>query len=586
MIRAALFYQRTRARNRVRKIVSRAQRPRDLLALLLGVLVLGGLVNAWVAFALLGARRLPAKLEAAAWAGAGLLLFMLLLILATARRELGLGLARPELEFLLGAPVSRRGVLGFLLLAQQPGVALISGLATLAGLMVLPPGPAIAWALLVAYLVFNGLNLAGLAAKQLAARALARGGSVDGLVPRLPGWLLLGTLIGSVSSALPAALAPDWLTALPLWYAGWIESPAAWPYLAAHAPFAALASGDGAACARVAAALLAIDLALLALVLWRPAPFEEASLRLAGRLDLLRTEGLEAFQRQHQREQERARRKGGALEPPPWALAPSGRPAWALLWKQLVASGRRNTPRRLLVAPLLALIAGPALGQALAHTPGPPLVASVVLYVGLFGAVIVVSSRQLGLRCELGHVATLRALPLSGYDLLLGATIAPALLLGSYAATTLILAAGACSGWAAITDWVWTPIPGSTRAAVALTAWLLVAAFVFLSMAVQAAAVVLFPGWAQVSPKLGLGAMGRGCTGSLVHLAFMASTLGPVLLVVGGGYALLGWRTGAWIGLLVPAAALAAALQVGEALLLLRWVSKRWDAFDPSELPR
>src|SRR5690606_8275951 len=144
----------------------------------------------------------------------------------------------------------------------------------------------------------------------------------------------------------------------------------------------------------------------------------------------------------------------------------------------------------------------------------------------------------------------------------------------------------ACSGWAVDPDWVGDPFPGPVRAAVALAAWLLLGGFVFLSMSAQAAATVLFPGWAQVSPKPGLGAMGRGCTGSVVQLAFLAPTVGPVLFGVGGVSAFLAWKTGAWVALLAPAAAVAAALLVGEGLLLLRWVSKRWDAFDLSELPR
>lgn len=579
-VAATAFFVRAGARNRLRRLVARAHRPRDLVAVLLALLVLGGALDAWVVFALL---RPPLTLDpGATWLAACTFLGVVFGCMGVQVRELGIGLSRAELSFLLGAPVSRRGVLAFLLLRQQPGVAIGAGVAALLGLVVLR-GSAIAWALLLAYLALGCVSLAALAARQLGASAAARGASPTGLIPRLPGLLLIGVPLASHLTAVPALFAPDRRAALAGWFHVWAATPVAWPVFAARAPFDALLRGDDLACGTSAAALLGIDLALLAFVLRDPAPLEEASLDLAARLEVSWTAEFDAFKHMIVGAPRRSPPSERRLEVP-WPLAPLGSPVWALVWKQLIASGRARSPRRLARWLLGALLAGVLLGEALAGTSAPPFVAMAALVAACVWAAVPFLRDRLGLTSELRQLATLRALPLSGRDLLTGVTLGPWLLICAAWAVGLVFAAGACSGWTSGPGGTWHPIRWSTRGVAALAAWFLFAGFMFLSLAAEAVQVLVLPTWTPTTSNIQR-SLGRSGAGTLIVVALLLATVGAAVLPVGAAYALLGWATNGWLAFAIPAAVLAAALMIGEGLWLLRRMSARWDGFDLSEVP-
>ncbi len=575
MIDLAWFLWRAQWRNRLRKLVVRAQRPRDLAGLLLGLLLTGGLLNAWVLFALLGPIQRqtgPPERELIASLTAGLQALLVTIMLFGARRDDGPGLAGPELPLLLGAPVTRRQLLGFWLVGLQPAHLVVAGLLVLLALPVLPLGPAIGWAWLLAYLWAVAMSLGGVAVAHLTSAWVARGGQESDAALRLPFWLWVAFALGCAASSAEALAFGSREEVL--------ATPLGALFRLLRAPAAAVLTGTDSDCLAMAARLATLDLLLLAVVLWRPPPFEEAALRQARRLEVLRSEGAAAFVRQQQRERARQARRAPGRPAPPWALAPTGRPATALLWKGLITSDRQRLGRLLAVQPLAGLAAGLLLGWALAGMPAPGLLGGAALAVGCLVSVSYAFSKPLDLEAELPHLDILRVLPLAGRDVLVGCSLRATTLVLGHGAMCLLFAAGVASGW---TDsgpppWTWTPIGWGSRLTVAAALLVLLSSSTFALASLASVTVLVWPGWSDAT-----GGGLRGLGSMLVRVTGTVATLLPPGLAL-AGYVALASRTGAWLPLALPAAALSALLSVGVALIAIQWAAPRWDRFDPAEL--
>jgi hypothetical protein len=200
----------------------------------------------------------------------------------------------------------------------------------------------------------------------------------------------------------------------------------------------------------------------------------------------------------------------------PFALAPVGRPEFALLWKNLILLGRYASVRMVLRILLPVLIMSLAFGSTRA---GGALAWIALLAAGFFTVLGPYAMRN-DLRHDMTRLAVLKSWPVSGTSLLVGEMLASAVVL-TVLVWTALAAALALSGGL---GWRWTSF--LDRAVLALIAALAAPLLVVAQLLIQNAAVVLFPGWVPTggSRPRGIEAMGQ-------QMLMFAATL--LALVIG-----------------------------------------------------
>jgi len=320
--------------------------------------------------------------------------------------------------------------------------------------------------------------------------------------------------------------------------------------------------------------LRAILPALLILLLHIPwvlrtdTAFEEAAAEAAVK----RAERLEALR--SRRGQVRTPRAGGARTWLP--LAQRGRPANAIVWKNIVAIARTVPPSTagLLIGGVVVVIAAMLLIAPNVHDT--TTVAAILL---LSGAAIALVAGPLrvrnDLRLDMLRLELLRAYPLSG------TSIVRAELVGSTVVLTLLQYVLVIAAYFALWGGGPMELSLSERTAALIVALIALPAVNAANLLVQNAAALLFPAWVRLglSRPGGVEAMGQAIVstfGSLLVLAFL-------LLVPAALGSILGLILMARIGLwgLVPGAALGAALVLSEVWFITRWLGTAFDGQEP-----
>jgi hypothetical protein len=262
---------------------------------------------------------------------------------------------------------------------------------------------------------------------------------------------------------------------------------------------------------------------------------------------------------------------------PPFRLSPRGRPEWALAWKNLTA-GRRQRTGRLLGGAAAVAVAGGALVLS-AAPPGGRLAGLGAVCGGLvaFLALLGPGALRLDLRLDLPHLAHLRALPLTGRQVVLGELAAPALTLALAQWALLLL------GFLLLLT-----LPGGLslpeRLALLGAAALAAPAVTLAGLWVHNAGVLLLPGWVEPEAEQmrGLEAMGQ-------RLLTLAGSLAVLLLGVlpaAGVAAAVGWPLAGVLGraaggLLGVAAG--GAVLLGEVWLGVAWLGRLFDRTEPGQ---
>jgi hypothetical protein len=258
-----------------------------------------------------------------------------------------------------------------------------------------------------------------------------------------------------------------------------------------------------------------------------------------------------------------------------WAppLAAHGSAVGAIVWKNAVAALRATALVRLLV--LYSVLAAGLLLLA-ARNPRLAEMASVVAVV--WSGMLLVAGPlwfRVDLRQDLAHLATLRAWPLRGREIVTAEVLASttALTVAHYAMLGLLLAATAGTR-----DALWPQ--GTERWAWALTAALALPGVNFASLTVHNAAALLFPAWVRPAG----GARGVEAMGQNLLSTAGASALLVVLLAVPGGIAgALVWVL--WPALemwaLVPGAALLSAATAVELGPVHGWLGGVFERTEP-----
>ncbi|KFE67009.1 putative ABC exporter domain-containing protein [Hyalangium minutum] len=561
--RAVAFLWWASLRNRVRKQLERMRQPKYLAGLIVGGAYLYMMVVRRLSYS-----RSVESLPPSARALAELSLGTMVMVSLAAAWILGqdrpsLAFTETEVQQLFAAPISRRGLLHYKLARGVMGAGVSSVFTTIfIGRAVTPH---LVLFFLGSVLAFVTVNLHVTAASFVRTRLARLGGW--GTVLRWAVLLVLFAALGwagySAFQENPFPVGPEGQAPSREWLFALVSHPALqvalWPGRVLVAP--ALAEGVGAFLRSmpIVLGLLAVHYLWITVLI---VPFEEAVV-------------VRAEETARRRSQRVARVGHIVLRKPFFRLSASGRPEVALLWKNLIAARRIAGPEVLLVLALLGLAVplGVAVFAPAALSQTRQVMAGVYLtFAGMLTVFGPVSMRS-DLRLDLPKLDLLRALPLTGRQVVAAEMLAPGVLLAIMQLVLLLLAVamavGAPGPWGAE---LW--VAGALGLAPLLPALAIGGVFV------QNAAVVLFPAWlpADGERARGIEALGQRLLTLAGALVVVMGGLLPAAIVAAlVGFALYG-VLGVWA---LPCAGLVAAagvsLEVGLGVMALGRAFDRMD---------
>ncbi|MDC0708971.1 ABC transporter permease [Stigmatella sp. ncwal1] len=540
--RAVAFLWWASLRNRVRKQVERLRRPKYLLGLVAGGIYLYSFFLRRLNFGARSEALTPEAHSLAEFSLAGMMMVTLVSAWALGQDRPAVTFSEMEIQQLFPAPISRRALVHYKLARGVFGAAVGAFFSTFFMGRLVSPSPVLFF--LGALVTFVTVNLHVVAVSFLRTR-LARWGWRGAALRWTVFAGLLGALGLSVYSAVQAHPFPEevirekqvweWLSAV---LEGSALQAVLWPgRLLVALPMAASVSAFLHELP-LALGLLGVHyLGVLALIV----PFEEVVVARAEEVSL-------------QRGQRLARVGHIVLRAPFFRLKPSGRPEVALLWKNLIAARRMGGVDILFSLALIGLLVPLGVAIFLPHAlPGVrQMVASVYLGVAALLTFIGPGSFRSDLRMDLPKLDLLRAMPLTGRQVVAAELLAPGLLLAvmqiGLLALALVLAGDMSGRWSS-----------EFLLAAGLGLMPLLPAVSLGGLFVQNAAVVLFPAW--------LPADGERARGGIEALGQRLLMLAGSLVVLLGGLlpaailaALVGFTLEVWLGVwALPVAGLTAA---------------------------
>lgn len=556
-------------RNRILRQIRRARQPRYAIAML------AGLAYFWWIFFRPDRPRPMANVMPGGTSGELLLTaFALGLALMVAgfwllgSDKTPLAFSQAEVQLLFPAPITRRELVELKLFQAQLAIVL----STVIWVILLGRTDASAWESgLALWILFTTMYLHRMGASLV--RASTAGHGVSGA--RHNRWTLivfgaaLTAIAWSVIAALPALRAAadggDLLGALGDVLSGRTFTVVLFPFRTILAPILAPSSAEW---SRAILPALLILLLHIPWVLRTDAAFEEAAAEAAVK----RAERIEAIR--SRRGHVRAPRKSGARSWLP--LAQLGRPANAIVWKNIIAILRTVSPSTagVIVGSVVVVVA--VMISVAPNLHDSASVAAILLLV--FAGFLLVAGPlwiRNDLRLDMLRLELLRSYPLSG------ASIVRAELVASTVVLTLVQLLLVTAAYAAL--WRGDPfqLTLSGRSAALLVVIFAAPAVNAANLLVQNAAALLFPAWVRLglSRPGGVEAMGQAIVttfGSMLVLGLLLS----VPVVVGGilGLVLL-THVGLWG--LVPGAAVAATMVFAELRLITGWLGGAFEKQEP-----
>jgi ABC-2 type transport system permease protein len=560
------------ARNRLRGQVARLKRPRYLLAVLAGALYFG---------TLLFNSRMPSPLAGSTSSELGQLIYTAVIFVTIASGWV-LGSDRPalvfseaEVQLLFPAPISRAGLVRYKV-AQAQIVVLFS---VLVWVILLRRGGTTLpfWMRAISlWIILSTMYLHRVGASLVRTSAVAHGsrGMRNNLIPivivtvtvAIVGW----TIVRAIPTVRSAMLIGDGREALERLTTSQPLAAILFPFHLLVAPLFADSSKHWLLAILPAFALMALHYPW---VTHTDAAFEEAVADAAAK----RARAIAATRDTRRRPVAIA---DGAVPRPWFALAPTGHPAVAIIWKNVLAYTRalRLTTLAILVAGVVVIGAAvywevgdwrelASIGEVLCAIP---LVMLIILGPGFVRA---------DLRQDLLQLDQLRSYPLRG-STIVGTEIA------STAAilTTMQYLLLAFAVFLASYD-VHAPVPIAPAALIALVALPTLNA---ISLTVANGAALLFPGWVRLGDgrAAGIEAMGQNVLAIFVSLFITFIALLPPLivatLVAGGVSAMSSHSLNAWA--FVPAAPVGALVAFGELWLVIKWLGRMFMRTDLAQI--
>lgn len=574
MISALLYLQFHSIKNRTVMRLRRLKQPKYLLG---GIV--GGLYFYWYFFRVLfagpgrrpGLPLLASPENQALYESVGALLLLAVMLLAwiIPHQRAALTFTEAEVAFLFPAPISRRGLIHFKLLRSQTAIMFTTLLLTLFTNRL----GGNAWMHAAGWwLILSTLNLHFLGSSFALTRLLDRGithwqrrWGILALVLALAGVVIVWAR--QTMPALDLSQLPDLdaardyaqqvLTAGP---APYLLYPLRWvvrPYLAPNAMAFLHALGP------------AVLLLLLhyAWVVRSNVAFEEASVaasrRLAEKVAAVRSGQWQAAQ------------KPPRSQRPPFRLSPTGPPAIALLWKNLISAGQAFTLRVWLSLAVFAVFASVGFGQGSSRSGWQPVLATVAAMLMVWSLIIGPQFFRQDFRQDLPLADMLKSYPLRGWQLALGELLAPGVVLTGIQWFLLILVFGLFAQEGA------TRVGWPCWLGLGFGAALIIPLLNLITLQIPNAATLLFPAWFQAAKggSHGIEVMGQRLIFMVGQVLVFIIALLPAAALFAGVFFLVKMLLGAAIA--IPLASVAAAIVLAaEAALgvrLLGWLFERFD---------
>jgi len=506
-MRALLYLQLHTLINRMKIRLMRLKKPKYLIG---GVV--GGLYFYFYFFRFwLGVGRRPsgsfqfsgdhALVEALA---ACALLVIVLLAWIIPHGRAALVFSEAEVTFLFPAPISRRTLIHFKLLKSQTAILFTTLLLTfMSGRF---GGGGTAWIRAVGWwIILSTLNLHFLGSSFARTMLLERG--ISNWQRRVVVFLLLGVSIASVFiwekrtfPTLSLSDVPDFATAMKYFREVITSGPA--PYLVF--PFHLIVRPFFASNATQFLWFLWPALIIMLLhyvwVVRANVAFEEASIELSRRVServaALRSGNL----------QPRPKKAKGA----PFRLKPTGTPAVALLWKNLIGAGQMFSVRVWIILACSIMPMVFVFSSSGARTQVPTLIGFGCIMVMFWSFLIGPQLLRQDFRQDLPLADVLKAFPLRGWQLVFGELLAPAAILTGIQWLLVIIAAASLTYLPGIGE---VTLPW--RAAIGFGAAIVLPMLNVISLIIPNAAVLLFPGWFQTGRE---GPQGIEATGQRLIL--------------------------------------------------------------------
>jgi hypothetical protein len=285
-----------------------------------------------------------------------------------------------------------------------------------------------------------------------------------------------------------------------------------------------------------------------------------------------------------QRAQALAERKAGRgapsnapahVTPPLIRLAPSGWPAGAILWKNLVAVARTRQLKKV----GLGLLLGSAVVTTLSFQPDPMMAAIAGWFaITWAGAMTVIGPQWVrnDLRGDLLKLDLLRSYPLRGWSVVAAEVSASALVL------TLIQLCLLVIGYLAFLGDEFMEPDLQARTVLLLGAVVLLPGMNLLGMLIQNGAALLFPAWVRLGSGRpgGVEALGQNLLMMVVFVTLLSVLLLLPAAIGGGAFLLLRGVADEWAAL--PATVLILGTMAFEAALLVDWLGRIFERIDPA----
>jgi ABC-2 type transport system permease protein len=578
MIAGALFYYQWHWwRNRLLMRVRRLRQPKYLFGA-----IIGGLYFYWYMIRNLarggqGVRITPEHKDTAQTIAALVLLVMVLLsawILPHARAALAF--TEAEVAFLFPAPISRRTLIHFKLLKSQSVILLSAAFMTLIGRSW--GGGNFVFRMLGWWVAFATLNLHMLGSSFVLTRLMDRGLSTwlrRILVLGAVGALAAGTVLWLYNTMPPpprmAGESNDFSRfgdyAIQMLHAGPLPY-LLFPFRLVVAPY--FADNTGQFLAALGPALLVMGLHYW-WVMRSNVSFEEASVELsrkmAERMAAVRSGNWQAAQ------------KPAKSRRPPFQLRPTGQPAIALFWKNLISAGNMVTARVWLFLVWIAVVGGLLLQSATKQSGGMGGMLA-FLALGLTGLSLFWGPQMLrnDLRQDLPATDVLKMYPLPGWQVVLGEILAPAAMLAG--AQWLLLLVSLFLFPNQLGEHSFT-LP--VRISFALAAAIVLPCVDLMAMLIPNAAVLFFPAWFQLGRETprGFKTMGQQLILMFGHFLILALSLAPAAAVFAVVFLSSSYLRVPEAGVLLGGV-IAAALLLFEAGLGIKLLGGMFERFDLS----
>jgi len=563
VIDALLFLTRSTIRNRLLLQAKRVRQPRYALALVLGA--------AYFWLILLRPAVQPSRAPTSLWLGAELVAAVGILLLMLggwvfSGEPMALAFTPAEVQFLFAAPLTRRGLISYKLFRAQ----LIILFNALIWVFVLRRSGSVLAAplrFLGTWLLFTNLSLHRLGAALVRTSLLEHGRA--GIRRHLPAIVLGGASLVAVAlivaDAVPAIRAARASGEFSQAVSHVATLPAArallfWPRVIVGPSFAQTSTEW----LRAASAALVMLLVQLVWVIRSDVAFEEAAVQASAE----RARRIDAWRRRSARPRPNARKKIKRT----LALAPTGAPAWAIVWKNTLLLMRTGRVGSIVGLALMAFV----LSLPSIDFWGFTNRFVAVWALALIGLLIVLGSRVLqnDFRQDADHLATLKTLPLAGSRLVGAEVVSSALPISALQQMLMLIAYVATLGDEGL------PINLAMRTSLLLMSPLVLFSVNVTTVTIQNGAALLFPGWIRVTPVVGGGieAMGQGilATGMLL-LTFLIA-----LLPAAAACAMVWWLLAGVPNVWIVALAVAAAVLLAETWWGIRGLGRRFERLEPS----